>query len=58
MERLVEESVETSVPGGLKVQKWPDLHRIGLVGLQGDVKDVKRWRSGDAEFDCVTGGAW
>ena len=31
-------------------------NRIGLVGLQGDVKDVKRWRSGDAEFDRVTGG--
>ena len=50
--------METSVPGGLKGAKssvGPG-NRIGLVGLQGDVKDVKRWRSGDAEFDRVTGG--
>ena len=55
---LVEESVETSVPGGLKgsVSGVSGGNRIGLVGLKGDIAQVKRWTSGDNEFDRVTGG--
>ena len=55
---LVEESIESNIPGGLKGAKNAvgAGNRIGLVRLKGDIKDVKRWRSGDAEFDRVTGG--